>query len=150
MARIKKLKMPEIATVIGADTVLEGNLSFSGGMHLDGTIQGNVTGLPETGATLVVSRSGRIEGDVVVDNLVLDGTIIGDVHACNRVELAPDARVQGTVRYRLLEMAMGAEVNGQLVHVDEEEPCGTTPPAVEKAEEAAGSQEAPRPPADNT
>jgi len=123
MGRIKKLKMPPIATVVGPDTVLEGNLSFSGGMHLDGTIKGDVTGQPNSNATLVVSSTGRIEGDVTVDNLVLDGTIVGDVHACNRVELAPDARVTGTVRYRLLEMAMGAEVNGQLVHVDEEESC---------------------------
>ncbi len=111
--------MPPIATVVGPDTVLEGNLSFAGGMHLDGTVKGNVTGRPESGATLVVSNSGRIEGDVTVENLVLDGTIVGDVHADNRVELAPGARVRGTVHYRLLEMAMGAEVNGQLVHVEE-------------------------------
>ncbi len=149
MARIKKLKMPEIATVIGADTVLEGNIFFSGGMHLDGTIQGNVTGLPDTGATLVVSRSGRIEGDVMVDNLVLDGTVIGDVRACNRVELAPDARVQGTVHYRLLEMAMGAEVNGQLVHVDEEEACGATQAEAESGGEK-GSMEKPLDSGDNT
>jgi len=127
MGRTKKLKMPPIATVVGPDTVLEGNLSFTGGMHLDGTIRGNVTGQPDSNATLVVSSTGRIEGDVTVDNLVLDGTIVGDVYACNRVELAPDARVTGTVRYRLLEMAMGAEVNGQLVHVDEADSC--SPPA---------------------
>ncbi len=119
MARIRKSKLPPIATVVGPDTLLEGNVSFAGGMHLDGTIRGNVTGKPDTTATLVVSRSGRIEGDVMVDNLVLDGTIVGDVSAANRVELAPDARVTGTVRYRLLEMAMGAEVNGRLVHLDE-------------------------------
>ena len=119
MGRIRKMKLPPIATVLGPDTRVEGNLGFAGGMHLDGTILGNVTGLPETGSTLVVSNSGRIEGDVTVENLVLDGTIVGDVHACNRVELAAGARVTGTVHYRLLEMAMGAEVNGQLVHEEE-------------------------------
>ncbi len=121
MAKIKKLKMPQILTVVGVDTVIEGDLVFSAGMHLDGTIKGNVHGRPDTDATLVVSRTGRVEGDVTVDNLVLDGTIIGDVRACNRVELATDARIAGTVSYRLLEMAMGAEVNGQLVHVEEEQ-----------------------------
>jgi cytoskeletal protein CcmA (bactofilin family) len=120
MARIKKLKMPAIVTVLGPGSCVEGDFSFAGGMHLDGTIHGNVTGAPDTRATLVVSQSGRIEGNVTVENLVLDGTIIGDVHVCNRVELAPGARVTGTVRYQLLEMAMGAEVNGQLVHVEEE------------------------------
>lgn len=121
MARIKKLRMPAIATVLGPDSCVEGDLSFAGGMHLDGIIHGNVTGAPDTRATLVVSQSGRIEGNVTVENLVLDGTIIGDVHVCNRVELAPGARVTGTVRYQLLEMAMGAEVNGQLVHVEEDD-----------------------------
>jgi len=119
MARIKKMKMPAIATVLGPDSYVEGDLSFGGGMHLDGKIRGNVTGLPDTRSTLVVSQSGRVEGNVIVDNLVLDGTIVGDVHVCNRVELAPGARVTGTVHYQLLEMAMGAEVNGQLVHVEE-------------------------------
>ncbi len=124
MARVGKLKMPPIGTVIGAETRLRGDLEFTGGMHLDGRVDGNVTGRPDSNATLVVSRSGRIEGDVRVDNLVLDGTIVGDVHAAQRVELAAGARVTGTVHYRLLEMAMGAEVNGQLVHLDE-----TLPPA---------------------
>lgn len=121
MGRIRKMKLPPIATVLGPDTRVEGNLGFAGGMHLDGTILGNVTGLPETGSTLVVSQSGRIEGDVTVENLILDGTIVGDVRACNRVELAPGARVEGTVHYQLLEMAMGAEVNGQLIHAEEVE-----------------------------
>jgi len=137
MGRTKKLKMPPIATVVGPDTVLEGNLSFTGGMHLDGTIRGNVTGQPDSNATLVVSSTGRIEGDVTVDNLVLDGTIVGDVYACNRVELAPDARVTGTVRYRLLEMAMGAEVNGQLVHVEEAHSCAPPAASGESAPEGA-------------
>ncbi len=129
MARIRRPRLPAITTVMGAETELEGNLAFSGGMHLDGTIRGNVTGRGDGEATLVVSRSGRIEGDVVVDNLILDGTIVGDVRASGRVELAPDARVTGTVHYRLLEMAMGAEVNGRLVHLDE----AGTPPAEEAA-----------------
>ena len=121
MARIKKMKMPAIATVLGPDSCVEGELNFAGGMHLDGKVHGNVTGLPDSRSTLIVSQSGLIEGNVVVENLVLDGTIVGDVYVCNRVELAPGARVTGTVHYQLLEMAMGAEVNGQLVHMEEDE-----------------------------
>lgn len=119
MGRIRKMKLPPITTVLGSETRVEGNLDFAGGMHLDGTVLGNITGLPETGSTLVVSHSGRVEGDVTVDNLILDGAVVGDVHARDRVELAAGARVTGTVHYRLLEMAMGAEVNGQLVHTEE-------------------------------
>ena len=119
MARVKKLKLPPIITVIGADTTVSGNVKFTSGMHVDGLVKGNVTGVPDTNSSLVVSTSGRVEGDVKVDNLILDGIIIGDVFACNRVELASGAQVTGNLHYQLLEMAMGAQVNGQLIHTDD-------------------------------
>ena len=72
-------------------------------------------------STLTVSAQGAIEGDVRVDSLILNGSVVGDVYANERVELASEARVTGTVYYRMLEMAMGAEVNGKLVHTDEEQ-----------------------------
>jgi cytoskeletal protein CcmA (bactofilin family) len=127
MARVKKLKFPEFATVIGADTKIEGDINFSSGMHIDGLVIGNVTGLPDSKSTLVVSKGGRVEGDVKVENLILDGIVIGDVYACNRVELASGAQVTGTVHYQLLEMAMGAQVTGQLVHTnDMSEKCAVS------------------------
>jgi cytoskeletal protein CcmA (bactofilin family) len=119
MARSKRFKAPKVNTVVGQMTRITGDLVFSGGLHLDGTITGNVTGEPGSGATLTVSEKGVIEGDVRVENLLLNGTVKGDVYAGEHAELATDARVTGTVYYRLLEMAMGAEVNGKLVHDEE-------------------------------
>lgn len=120
MARIKKFKPPKVSTVVGQGTRVTGDLVFSGGLHLDGSVIGNVSGEADGEATLTVSEQGRIEGDVRVNSLILNGTIVGDVFASQRVELASQARVTGTVHYHLLEMAMGAEVNGQLVHVEEQ------------------------------
>lgn len=122
MARGRRFKAPKVSTVIGQGTVITGDVAFSGGLHLDGAIKGNVSGDGESRSTLTVSEQGAVEGDVRVENLILNGTVIGDVYANERVELAANARVSGTVYYRLLEMAMGAEVNGQLVHTDEDEP----------------------------
>ena len=122
MSRIRKFKPPKVSTVIGNGTVITGDVHFAGGLHLDGTIRGNVSGEPDSNSTLTISDRGRVEGDVRLDNLILNGTVVGDVHADERVELASAARVTGTVYYRLLEMAMGAEVNGQLVHSEEQEP----------------------------
>jgi cytoskeletal protein CcmA (bactofilin family) len=116
MARIRKFKPPKVTTVIGQGTEIRGHLTFSGGVHLDGKVTGNVTGEPDSNSTLTVSERGIVEGDVRLDNLILNGKVQGDVYANQRVELASGARVAGTVHYRLLEMAMGAEVNGQLVH----------------------------------
>jgi cytoskeletal protein CcmA (bactofilin family) len=122
MARSKRFKAPKVSTVVGQGTQITGDVFFTGGLHLDGKIRGNVTGDTESVSTLTVSEQGAVEGDVRVENLILNGAVVGDVYANERVELAADARVSGTVYYRLLEMAMGAEVNGQLVHSEEQEP----------------------------
>jgi len=118
----KRFKAPKVSTVVGSGTEISGDVQFSGGLHLDGKIVGNVNGEEGSDSTITVSEQGVVEGDVRVDSLVLNGTVIGDVYANERVELAAQARVSGTVYYRLLEMAMGAEVNGQLVHSEEQEP----------------------------
>jgi cytoskeletal protein CcmA (bactofilin family) len=121
MARFKRFRAPKINTVIGRDTEVRGDILFHGGLHVDGTVKGQVTGGPGERTALILSETGAVEGDVRVANVILNGAVVGDVYAAERAELAPRARVTGTVYYRLLEMAMGAEVNGQLVHVDEEE-----------------------------
>jgi len=122
VSKSKKFKASKISTVIGHGTEIKGDLSFSGGLHLDGVIKGNLATNQDADATLTVSEDGAIEGDVRVPNVILNGAVVGDVYASGRVELAARARVTGTVYYNLLEMAMGAEVNGQLKHVNENEP----------------------------
>jgi cytoskeletal protein CcmA (bactofilin family) len=112
----KKSASARIDTIIGQHTHLQGDVRFTGGLHVDGNITGNVVAEGGTDAVLTVSELGRIEGEVRVPNLVLNGTVVGDVHAGEHVELAPQAKVTGNVFYRLIEMAMGAEVNGNLVH----------------------------------
>jgi len=112
----KKSGCSGIDTVIGPQTRLEGDIHFSGGLHVDGTIKGNIIAEAGTDAVLTVSDDGCIEGDVRVPNLVLNGAVQGDVHVSEHVELASRARVTGDVYYHMIEMAMGAEVNGNLVH----------------------------------
>lgn len=118
----KKIKFPKISSVIAENILLTGELHFSGGLHLDGRIQGEVIGQEDMNSTLVISKSGEVEGNVRVVNLVLGGVIVGDVEVEKRAQLMPGARVNGTVHYGMLEMAEGAEVNGKLVHMDETKP----------------------------
>jgi cytoskeletal protein CcmA (bactofilin family) len=122
MARYKKTKAPRVVTVVGTGTTISGNMVFAGGLHVDGIITGDVHADGAESSALTLSESGTIEGEVRAPNIVINGTVIGDVYGTNRVELAPNAKVTGTVYYHLLEMAMGAEVNGRLVHSDEGEP----------------------------
>jgi len=119
MGRLKRFKAPKINTVIGNETRIEGDLKFTGGLHVDGVIHGNVIASEEGRAALILSDQGVVEGDVRVPNIVLNGKVVGDVHSSERVELASNARVTGTLYYKLLEMAMGAEVNGQLISSEE-------------------------------
>lgn len=119
----KKFRAPRIATVIGSGTAIEGDITFSNGLHVDGVIKGDVVSDPQDPhATLTLSEHGTIHGNVRVGNVMLNGTVVGDVIASNRVELAPKARITGTLTYAMLEMAMGAEVNGKLNHASEQDP----------------------------
>lgn len=111
-----KSKLQRIDTLIGAGTRIIGDVQFSGGFHVDGHVKGNVDAPPESGATLSVSDAGVVEGSVAVPNVILNGTVKGDILAHDRVELGATARVTGNVYYGLIEMEMGAEINGKLIH----------------------------------
>ena len=109
-------KNPLIQTLLGENTRIEGDLKFDGGCHVDGVVQGGVVADRDSDAFLSVSEDGRIEGSVRVPRVVLNGKVEGDLWAWDKVELGPTARVTGNVHYNLIEMAAGAEINGQLVH----------------------------------
>ena len=117
---MKKFRAPKVSTIVGQGTVLNGDLVFRGGLHLDGTVKGDISAEDGEEVTLTVSEKGEVVGDVRVSNMILNGSVVGDVYVTGRVELAPQARVTGSLYYNLLEMAMGAEVNGQLIHTDGE------------------------------
>lgn len=119
MFRGGKNKMPKIDTLVGHNTVLNGDVRYKGGLHVDGTIMGNVVADDDVDSVLSVSERGVIEGDVRVYHVILNGKVVGDVHALEKIELAANARVVGNVYYKLIEMAMGSEVNGNLVHTVE-------------------------------
>ena len=105
-----------IGTLIGPGTEVFGDIRFSGGLHVEGAIQGNVIAENDGRSLLSLNEHGRIEGEVNVPYVVINGTVVGDVHGGEHVELSSKARVTGNVYYNLIEMAIGAEVNGKLVH----------------------------------
>lgn len=110
-----------VDTLVGRQTELQGDVSFAGGLHIDGTVKGKVSASGDKEAVLSVSESGVIEGDVYVANVILNGSIHGDVHALGQLTLHSCARVNGNVHYKVMEMASGATVNGQMVHEVESE-----------------------------
>jgi len=108
-----------IGTLVGADTKVQGDIEFSGGFHVDGYVKGNVVAVKDDRAVISISERGCVEGAVTVPHVHLNGTVKGDVRAIERIVLGPKARVIGNVQYKLIEMAIGAEVNGKLIHESE-------------------------------
>lgn len=119
MFRRKQQSSSVVDTLVGSNSRVNGDLNFSGGCHIDGTVKGNVNADPDSNSALSISEGGSVEGGVSVPYVVLNGIVRGDVVVSQRVELGPTARVIGNVYYNLIEMAIGAEINGKLVHQPE-------------------------------
>jgi len=115
----KQRRHTVVDTLVGQNTKISGDLNFEGGCHVDGTINGNVSADTDSNSALSISEDANIKGGVTVPYVVLHGIVRGDVFASRRVELGPTARVIGNVYYNLIEMAIGAEINGKLVHQPE-------------------------------
>jgi len=115
----RKKKSTRLDTLIGQHTHIKGDISFSGGLRIDGSVTGNIQATGDTESVLTLSEQGSLEGEIKVPNIIINGEIIGNVYASHHVELAPKAKIKGNVYYHLLEMAMGSKVNGQLIHMSE-------------------------------
>jgi len=111
----RKQASTRIDTLLGKAANLNGDLEFAGGLHLDGRVNGNVRSSAEDGGALSVSESGVIEGRVEVTNIVMNGTVNGDMYARERLVLGGKARVNGNVFYGVIEMAPGAVITGKLI-----------------------------------
>jgi cytoskeletal protein CcmA (bactofilin family) len=116
MFKQKQSRNANVDTLIGPKTRINGDVDFTGGLHVDGYVNGNVKGDSNEGTFLSVSEHGCIEGSVIAPNVILNGIVKGDIEAGERVELGAKARVLGNVHYTIIETAVGAQINGKLIH----------------------------------
>lgn len=107
-----------IDSLVGAGTRIEGDIVFSGGLRIDGHVRGNIMVEDGKPGTLVVSEQARVEGEIRVPHVVINGAVYGPVRSAEYVELQPKANVTGDVFYNTLEMQLGSVVDGRLVHED--------------------------------
>lgn len=111
-------------TLISKDTEIEGNISFTGDLEVQGVVKGNINARAESGATVRVVDGGRVEGEIHAPKVIVNGHIVGDVYSSDHIELAAKASVEGNVHYQLIEMVKGAQVNGSLVYGGAQEKKG--------------------------
>jgi cytoskeletal protein CcmA (bactofilin family) len=132
-----RTKVREGVTLIAENTEVTGDVKFDGQLYVSGRVNGNIVAAEGCEATVVVSEEGVVTGEIRVPNVVINGTVEGDIAASERIELACKARVKGSVYYALVEMQLGAQVDGQLVH---EQP---QPAACEDAQKAGAKRRGP-------
>jgi len=106
-------------SLIARGTLIRGDLRFSGALHLDGRIEGTVLGEGDD-AMFTLSEHGQVHGEIRVPQAMINGHVTGDVYVSARLELAPQARIDGDLRYHTMEMAAGAQVNGRISRQAEE------------------------------
>lgn len=115
------LKLTQISSLVAEGVEIDGDLVFHGGLRIDGCLRGQLSGRSRDGeapALLVLSQTGRIEGSVRCGHALINGHVTGDLEVEHFVELQAGARITGTLRYRQLQMDVGAVIQGQLIHID--------------------------------
>ncbi len=121
-------------TLISRATEIVGDLHFTGELIVEGKIKGNIYAEDDSDAVVRVIDQGSVEGEICVPSVVINGLVQGDVRSTKHIELAAQAVVMGNVFYNLIEMVMGSEVNGKLMHISaaqKEPPKLTAEPEVQ-------------------
>lgn len=109
-----KKKQPSIKSLIAQGSQINGNMSFTDGLRIDGAINGNIRASEGEPSMLVISETASVTGEIYADHIIINGTVKGPIHANHMLELQPKARIEGEVNYAALEMHQGALVAGQL------------------------------------
>jgi len=107
-----------IDSLIGAGTLVEGDVTFTGGLRIDGRVKGDVVSANGDPSTLVISEQARVDGEIRVSHVVVNGQVNGPITASDYLELQSKARILGDVAYKTLEMHVGAVVQGRLNHAE--------------------------------
>lgn len=115
----KSNKPSPIDSLIGVGSTIIGNIQFTGGLRIDGCVIGNIKAVGDKPGTLVLSEMAKIEGEIDVGHVVINGTVAGPVRASDYLELLPKARVTGDVSYKTIEIHVGAVIMGRMIHEGE-------------------------------
>lgn len=104
-------------TLVSRSTEIVGDVHFSGELIIEGKVKGNIYAEDDSDALIRIAEKGSVEGEICVPSVIINGLVQGDVRSTKHIELAAKAVVVGNVYYHLIEMVMGSEVNGNLLHI---------------------------------
>ena len=104
-------------TLISRDTEIVGDIHFSGELIIEGRVRGSIFAEDVGDPIVRLPESGTVEGDIIAPSAVINGLVHGNVHCSKHIELASKASVVGDIRYSMIEMVLGSEVNGKLERI---------------------------------
>tara|TARA_B100001094_G_scaffold178887_1_gene173115 strand:+ start:289 stop:732 length:444 start_codon:yes stop_codon:yes gene_type:complete len=119
-------------TLVSRTTEIVGDIHFSGELIVEGRIKGSVYAEDDSSAIIRIAESGSVEGEICVPSSIINGLVQGDVRSTKHIELAKKAVVAGNVYYNLIEMVMGSEVNGNLMHISSNQKSNKLLPEVKE------------------
>lgn len=114
----KTVSQNRVDCLVSADTTIDGNIIFSGGLRIDGIVTGNISVAEGKSGTLIISEHARVDGLVTVSHAVINGEVRGAIITDEYLQLEASARIDGDITYQMIEMHHGAVVSGKLMHVN--------------------------------
>ena len=127
-----------LETMIGAGTSVKGDITFEGGLRVDGHVEGTITAPDGSGSRLVITDQAEVHGEVQVPNVVINGRMYGNVHASERLELHTQSSVEGDLYYEIIQMEEGADIMGTCSHVSATKAKSADAASAAQLQEAAG------------
>jgi cytoskeletal protein CcmA (bactofilin family) len=118
-------------SLITQHTHLVGDIETDGALLVNGTVQGN----GRIGGEISISSGAQWEGDVHAGCAVIAGTVIGNIAVDDKLEIGASARLRGSVSAKRIAIALGAQVEGEMI-------CTSAEPIVEFTEKRAAEPEA--------
>ena len=111
------------STVIGENCVIEGDVTFEKTIEVHGKIIGTLKIAENcTSASLVIKKTGIVEGDVYGSDVMIEGEVVGNVSGKKEIKIENSAFISGNVYYDILDVQGGATINGNLIRNKGKEP----------------------------
>jgi cytoskeletal protein CcmA (bactofilin family) len=99
----------EINTLLGRGSEFEGKLTFEGTVRIDGTLKGEVF----SDDVLIVGEGARVEAEIDVGEIIIQGTVVGNIRAKRSIEILTPGRVKGDLSTPSLQIDKGVIFEGR-------------------------------------
>ena len=104
----KMAKYDQTNSVIGEGSVFEGKFYIAGSLRIDGKFEGDI----RTEDVLVVGQTGKVKTNIAAKEVIMSGTLIGDIEAKDEVRLTETGRMLGDVSTPVLSLSKGVVLKG--------------------------------------